>query len=111
MDNYVKKAKKRRDCSLLFATTAVLACLGAFICSPNNAPSPIIVMVCGIVLFFSTAINIKIAKNPTQRTCEFMFFPLFINFILLSLALVPIAPNSLLLVWVIFTAQICLFSV
>ena len=112
MNEYVKKIKNRQKCSLLFAVATTIACVSSFFCfSGNPLPLPIAIL-CEIILLLSTIINIKISRNQTKKTYEIMFFPLFINFVLFTLALVTVTanPDSFLFVFTILLAQICMFS-
>ena len=112
MNEYVKKIKNRRECSFLFAVAATIACVSSFFCSSGNPPSLPIAILFEMILLLSTIINVKISQNQTEKAYKIMFFPLFINFILFSLALFTITsnPNPVLLVFTISLAQICMFS-
>ena len=112
MNEYVKKTKNRRECSFLFAIAATIACVSSFFCSSGNPPSLPTAILWEMILLLSTIINVKISRNQTKKAYEIMFFPLFINFVLFSLALFTITsnPDPFLLVFTIFLAQICMFS-
>ena len=112
MNEYVKKTKNRRECSFLFAVAATIACIGSFFCSSGNPPSLPIAILFEMILLLSTIINVKISQNQTEKAYKIMFFPLFINFVLFTLALFTITsnPDPFLLVFTIFLAQICMFS-
>ena len=112
MNEYAKKIKNRRECSLLFAVVATIACVSSFFCSSGNPPPLTIAILCELILLISTIINVKISQNQTKKIYEIMFFPLFINFVFLTLALVTITsnPNPFLFVFTVLLAQICMFS-
>ena len=112
MNEYVKKIKNRRECSLLFAVAATIACVSSFFCFSGNPPPLPIAILCEMILVISTIINVKISQNQTKKIYEIMFFPLFINFVFLTLALVTITsnPNPFLFVFTVLLAQICMFS-